>query len=153
MLIQTEEILNDRPITKLSEDPHDSSVLRPSDLLRMTQKDPSPVIPVFSSDLYKTGWRQVQYLTELFWNKWMLYYIPELQGRQKWKREKYNLKVGDIVLVSDVQSYRKFWPIGLVTEAIKDDDGLVRTVKVRSQGKEILRSVNKLVLLEGSLND
>jgi hypothetical protein len=153
ILIQAEEILNDRPITKLSEDPRDLSVLRPNDLLRSSQKAPSPAIPVFSADLYKYGWRQVQYLTELFWNKWMRYYVPELQGRTKWRREKYNLKTGDVVLVSDVQSYRNLWPIGLVVEAKKDEDGLVRTVTIRTRGKEILRSVNKLVLLEGSLDD
>ena len=153
VLIQAEEILNNRPITKLSEDPNDCSILRPSDLIHAIQRDPSPTVSVFSPDLYNKGWRQAQYMTELFWSKWMRYYLPELQGRQKWRKEKHNLKFGDVVLVVDMQNYRNYWPLGLVIQATQDDDGLVRTVKLRSCGKEIIRAINKVVLLESSLNE
>ena len=148
---QAEEILNNRPITKLSDQPHDPRVLRPSDILLSSSRNVSPSVQTFSADLYRNSWRQSQYLVDLFWSKWIRHYLPELQGRQKWRIERNNLKIGDVVLVTDVQTYRNFWPLGLVTDVIKSDDGLVRTVKLRCQGKEIIRSINKVVFLEGSL--
>jgi hypothetical protein len=88
-------------------------------------------------------------LVDLFWNKWIRYYLPELQTRQKWRKERPNLKVGDVVLITDIKTYRNFWPLGIIIEAKSDDDGLVRKIKLRSQGKELLRATNKIVLLEG----
>ena len=153
VLVMAEEILNNRPISKVSEDPHDPTPLRPSDLLLVSHRDTSPTVQTFSSDLYKKSWRQAQYLTEIFWSKWIHHYLPELQGRQKWRRERQNLKVGDVVLVTDTQTCRNYWPLGLVTEVMMDSENLVRTVRLKSQGKEIVRSINKLVLLEGYLDE
>ena len=85
VLVMAEGILNNRPISKLSEDPHDPTPLRPSDLLLVSHRDTSPTVQTFSSDLYKKSWRQAQYLTEIFWSKWIHHYLPELQGRQKWR--------------------------------------------------------------------
>ena len=44
-------------------------------------------------------WRQVQYLANLFWSRWIKEYLTILQSRQKWLMPKRNLVVGDIVLV------------------------------------------------------
>ena len=151
VLVLAEEIINRRPITKISDDPRDPSVLRPCDLLNMSHRDGSPTFQTFSADVYRKSWNQVQYLTDLFWTKWIRHYLPELQSRQKWRQEKPNLKIGDIVLITDLKAYRNVWPLGIVVDARPDVDGLVRTVKMKSGGKEITRATNKVVLLEGHI--
>ena len=49
-------------------------------------------------DVYaRRRWRQVQYLANMFWSRWIKEYLPILQNRQKWLMPKRNLS--DIVLV------------------------------------------------------
>ena len=67
----------------------------------------------------------------MFWTRWKQEYIPTLQTRRKWQHEERNLKAGDIVLLKDDQSCRNDWPIGLVINAIKSDDGNVRKAEIR----------------------
>lgn len=71
VLCEIEAILNDRPITKLSDDPNDLEPLTPNHLLQMKGK---PVLPpgLFDqSELYsKRRWKQVQYMCNLFWRRW-----------------------------------------------------------------------------------
>ena len=148
VLVQAEGIVNNRPITKISEDPCDPSVLRPSDLLLQFKRDVTPNVPICSANQYKKSWKHFQYLVDLFWSKWIKFYVPELQTRQKWRKESPNFKVGDVVLISDIKTYRNLWPLGIVLEVKKSDDGLVRTLKLRSLGKEIVRASNKIVHLE-----
>ena len=75
VLVLAEEIINRRPITKISDDPRDPSVLRPCDLLHMSHRDGSPTFQTFSADVYRKSWNQVQYLTDLFWTKWIRHYF------------------------------------------------------------------------------
>ena len=46
-------------------------------------------------------WRQVQYLAEVFWRRWIREYLLRLQARQKWVNPSRSFVVGDIVLVVD----------------------------------------------------
>ncbi|KAL0196748.1 hypothetical protein M9458_005288, partial [Cirrhinus mrigala] len=67
LFCEVEAILNDRPITKVSEDPNDLEALTPNHIL--------PPGLFEKSDLYiKRRWRQVQYVAELFWKRgsWMM---------------------------------------------------------------------------------
>jgi predicted KAP-like P-loop ATPase len=56
-------------------------------------------------------WRRAQFLANCFWTRWMKEYLPMLQERQKWIRERRNLEVNDLVLVVD----KKHSPWTLVT--------------------------------------
>ncbi len=52
-----------------------------------------------NQDLYRHRWRQVQYLADVFWCRWLKEYLPALQQRQKWLQPKRNLQVGDLVII------------------------------------------------------
>ena len=63
------------------------------------------------------------------------------------------LKVGDIVIIQE-DAPRAEWPLGKIVEASKDEQGLVRTVKIlvgtKSQTERpaiIERAVQKVVLI------
>lgn len=152
VLCEIEAILNDRPITKLSDDPNDLEALTPNHLLKMKGK---PVLPpgLFDkSELYsKRRWKQVQYICDLFWRRWTSEYLPLLQERQKWNREIRSFAPGDIVVIVDSTAPRGSWLMGRVLEVFPDKDGLVRSVRVQTKTNILERPVTKLCLLYDSL--
>ena len=148
---EVEAILNSRPITKVSDDPQDLEALTPNHILLYRT---NPLLPpgVFSSsDLYhRRRWRQVQYIAELFWKRWLLEYLPLLQERQKWSRTRRNFVPGDIVLIADSNALRSSWLLGRVLEAKPDARGHVRVVKLQTKTSVLERPVSKIcLLLEG----
>ena len=72
-----------------------------------------------------------------------------LQQRSKWHVRKPNLRVNDLVLLTDESAPREFWPLAIVTEIKPDEVGNVRTIVVKSSGgKEHERDIRKVALLE-----
>ena len=146
-----ESIVNSRPITKLSDDPSDPLPLTPNHRLLLRSGPTLPPGTFVKQDLYRRRWRQVQYLADIFWVRWLKEYLPALQARQKWTKTSRNLQVGDLVLMLQDNMPRNNWPLGLITEAYPGPDGLVRTVQVKTQTGIFKRSVDKICLLEANL--
>ena len=102
------------------------------------------------ADVYcRTRWRQVQYLADIFWNRWRKEFLSQLQERQKWNKESRNFKVNDIVLVKDVNMPRSQWPIARISKTYPSDDGFVRKVQlfIPTSKSELQRPIQKLILL------
>ncbi|KAK3737962.1 hypothetical protein QZH41_000763 [Actinostola sp. cb2023] len=87
LMCEVESIVNGRPITKVSDDPKDLDALTPNHLLLLRAGTATPP-GVFSKDdnYTRRRWRQVQYLSNLFWLRWTKEYLPSLQQRQKWNK-------------------------------------------------------------------
>ena len=92
-------------------------------------------------------WRQVQYLSDLFWKRWVREYLPFLQERQKWLIPQRNVQVGDIVLVVDPSAPRGSWPLGKVQAVFPDGSGWVRSAEVKTKASTLVRPVTKLVMV------
>ena len=148
LLCLVESIINGRPLTVISDDTRDPEPLTPNHLLLLRQSNILPPDVFGSHDLYsRRRWRQVQYLADLFWRRWIREYLPSLQCRQKWLKEKKNLKVGDIVLIVEDLPRNK-WLMGRISEAFPGKDQLVRCVKVKHSTGTLTRPVHKVCLLE-----
>ena len=147
---EAESIVNSRPLTKCSDDPSDGGALTPNHLLLLRENAPTPLGTFQRSDLYRQRWRQVQYLSSQFWKRWIREYLPLLHARQRWHDVQTNLKVGELVLVMSENTPRGLWPLGLVMNVSEGRDGLVRSARVKTQYKEMVRPVTKLIRLEGS---
>lgn len=99
---EVECILNDRPITKLSDDPNDLDPLTPNHLLLLKGKRALPPGVFEPHDQYvRRRSREVQYLSDIFWKGWLHEYLPLLQERQKCNQKKRSLFSGDIVVIMD----------------------------------------------------
>jgi hypothetical protein len=146
---EVESMINGRPITKVGDDPADMSALTPNHLLLLDGQNLGPPGEFSCSD-YRRRWRQVQHLSDMFWKRWVREYLPELQVRSKWHRQKENLRVGDLVLLLGEGTPRTLWPMGVVSEVFPSTDGLVRSVRVRTKVRSFIRPVAKVVLLEAS---
>ena len=144
-----ENIVNGRPITKLSSDPTDAAPLTPNHLLRMRSGPDLPPGLFVKQDLYKRRWRQIQYMADVFWKRWLSEYLPVLQERQKWLSPRRNLQKGDLVLVRFENTPRAQWPLGLVIKTYPGTDGRVRSVQIKTQTGVYDRPVVKICLLEG----
>lgn len=151
VMTEVEKILNDRPITSISDDPGDQPPLTPNMLLLMKT---NPCIPqgIFrKEDVYaRRWWKQVQYIANVFWKRWMHEYLPLLQVRQKWQRPMSNIQIGDIVLIAQENVPRGQWPLGRVREVNVGRDGLTRSCLIKTQNSELVRPITKLCLLECS---
>ena len=150
IMTEVEKILNDRPLTKLSEDPKDLEALTPNHLL-LSHRNHCLAPGDFSTasaDKYTRCWRQAQYLSNIFWRRWVDEYLLSLQERQKWFRPHRNLAVGDVVLITDQHSPRGQWPMAIVEEVIADRDGDVRQATLRTARCTLTRDIRKLCLLE-----
>ena len=67
LMCEVESILNNRPITQVSDELNDLKVLKPSHLLLLRE---APLLPPCMSDekdIYRRRWRQVQHLAHVFW--------------------------------------------------------------------------------------
>jgi hypothetical protein len=154
LMCEVEAILNGRPLTKVSDDPNDMEALTPNHLLLLQPGNnlPPGVFRKEDSLLHKR-WRQVQYLANVFWRRWLKEYLPSLQERQKWGGVKRNFAVNDIVLVRDDNASRASWPLGRILEVYYNRrDGLVRSVKLKTKTSVLVRPIDKIVLLEAAEN-
>lgn len=150
LMCEVESIVNGRPLTKVSDDPRDLEALTPNHLLLLRSGPTLPPGVFRKEDVYsRRRWRQVQYLSDVFWRRWLKEYLPSLQERQKWQRSTSNFDVGDIVLVVDEKSPRNSWPLGRILEVKPNrGDGLVRRATLQTKTSVLERPIDKIVLLE-----
>ena len=148
LFCEVEAIVNGRPLTTVSEDPHDIEPLTPNHLLLMKVKPTLPPAISDSKDQYaRRRWKQIQFLADLFWRRWVREYLPQLQERQKWNNPVPNVVENDIVLIVDNSQPRGSWPMGKVEQTMPDSQGQVRVVKVRTKSGMFVRPVSKLITL------
>ena len=147
LMCEVESIINSRPLTQSSDDPNDLGVITPNDLLLMkpTRGPPGEFIP---KDVYaRHRWRQVQYIADIFWKRWVREYLPALQERQRWLQPRRSLQVGDVVLIADHTFPRCSWPMGRIEAVYPDKTGLVRRAKVKTATTTLMRPTTKLCML------
>ena len=153
LFCEVESIINSRPLTEMPNSPNDREVLTPNHLLILQPGETFPPGTISKKDTYsKRRWFQIQYLSNIFWSRWVKEYLPLLQERKKWVAPERNVKLGDIVLVMD-NSPRNSWCLAKVVEIFKDKHELVRSVKLKTKSTELIRPITKLCLiLEGDLD-
>ena len=150
LLTEVESILNNRPLTHISTDSEDLEALTPNHILLGLHKQWGFVTDVDKKDVTsRKHWRQVQALTQMFWERWLKEYLPEQTKRVKWREHSTNLVAGQLVVLSDEQSKKKGkWCLARISRTLPGDDGIVRTVEVRTADGTYIRPVTKLFRLE-----
>lgn len=153
VMCEVEAILNNRPLTAASSDPNDLEPLTPNQLLQLkVQPIPPPGVFKKEDSYARRRWKQVQYIANLFWKRWMKEYLPLMQSRQKWTHPKRNFKPEDIVLVADTNAPRGVWLLGRVLEARADSRGHVRSVILKTKSGMLERPISKICLLVEASN-
>ena len=149
LFCEVEDVVNQRPLTPVSEDIDDLEALTPNHLLRPGTTRGLPLGGLLLEEPYRKRWKHVQFLADQFWKRWLREYLPLIRSRQKGFRSRRNFQPNDMVIVSGEGTHRHQWPLGRIVEAMPDKDGLVRRAKVKTARGMILRPVNRLCHLEG----
>lgn len=101
-MTEVESVLNSRPLMPNGNNPTDFEALTTNHLLLLQPNGSMPPGVFSKDDLYcRRHWRQIQYLADVFWKRWLSSYLPALQECQKWTRRSRNFCVGNLVLVVD----------------------------------------------------
>ena len=158
VLFEAANLVNERPIGHISNDPDDGSYLCPNQLLLGRASNRVPSGPFGDPKNLKQRFLLLQQIVDAFWRKWTRDYFPSLIVRKKWHTAKRNLCVGDIVMVQDSNTVRGEWRMGKVCAVYPDKNGVVRNVEVKCKPHTdaqspkvahitIKRAVQRLVVL------
>ena len=128
-------VVNEWPITPLSDDPRDNTVVTPASLLTPGLDPYTPVGIAHERDELRRDFRFNLALADRFWRDWVAFYLPTLQGRNKWRETSKNLQIGQLVLVGDWEGFTKRgnYRVGRVAEVFPQTHhgkSIVRRAKV-----------------------
>lgn len=148
LLVQVEGILNSRPITPASSDPHDLEALTPAHFLigRPLTSLPDPDLSEINVGRLDR-WQLIQQQQQMFWNRWSKEHVTRLQQRPKWMKITNQIKVGNLVLIKEERLPPLKWKLGRVLQVYPGSDDIVRTVLLKAAEGEITRPIHKLCLL------
>ncbi len=147
LLCEIEAVLNSRPLYQRSSDPTDLEALTPGHLLtgEALTAVPTPcLLDVRENRLNQ--YQLVQNRVQHFWRRWSREYLNTLQQRNKWMWQRENVSVGDLVLLVE-ETPPATWKMGRIEKLHTGDDGLVRTVTVKTATNSLKRPIVKLVPL------
>ena len=148
VLTECEAMLNNRPLTYISNDPNDMEPLTPANFLYN-----QCTTLILRHDLesqhtsLKKRWLHCQNVVSRIWQRWQKEYLPTLQQRSKWNEKKRNILQEDIVLVMDAKQPRGQWLLGRIVGVNGDDKGIVRSAEVKTMHGVHRRPITKLILL------
>lgn len=148
-LLEASNIVNSRPLTHLPISCEDEYPLTPNSFLLGCQNSIQTVGPI-DEKLWclRKQWRIAQGLKNHFWKRFIKEYLPTLTRREKWCNRTEPLKVGDLVLVCDVDAPRSEWIKARVEEILTANDGQVRSAVVKTNGRSFKRPASKLAVLD-----
>ena len=128
LMAEVQRILNSKPLTPVSNDLNDLEPLMPNHLLLLQANTHLPPgVFVKEDTCCKCRWRQVQYMSDIFWKCWLKEYLPTLQLRQKWCNPCCCFAVNDLVLVMNGNVHRGKWALARVVQVHCGKDGYVRS--------------------------
>jgi hypothetical protein len=148
ILTKIEAIVNSRPLTPMSEDPTDLSVLTPGHFLigrPLIAKPERRHLKINENRLDK--YNRLQQVQQRFWDAWYHEYLHQLQTRPVGFREKQDFEIGQLVLLKDDNLPTMKWLTGRIIHIYPTKDGITRRVKVHTSKGDKDRDVRYLCLL------
>ncbi|XP_051153762.1 uncharacterized protein LOC127277018, partial [Leptopilina boulardi] len=130
-MCEIEAIVNSRPLTPMTMDPNDVSVLTPGHFLI---GEPLTTIPAWDYTQTPVNrlsrWECLQKMKRDLWKRWSREYLNELNVRSKWHSGSPEvIKEGTLVILRDDNLPPLRWSLGRVSQIYPGDDGVIRVVK------------------------
>lgn len=148
-LIETENMVNSRPLTHLPVTPEDPEPLTPNHFLlgcTNSTQTPAPYEPRLMC--LRKQWRVVQNLKNGMWHQWLREYLPELTRRTKWCLPSKPLTVGCLVFICDPDLPRTQWKRGRVIQLHTSKNDVARSAKVKTSTGVYHRPISNLAILD-----
>lgn len=153
VLLEVANLVNQRPIGRIPNDPDDGSYICPNDILLGRASSEVPQGPFKETKNPRHRVEFVQKIIDSFWKRWSRDVFPSLVPRKQWQVEKRNVRPNDIVVVADSNAVRGKWSIGRILEVHPGPDGRVRNVKVKTSMGEYERPITKIAVIHPAEGD
>lgn len=95
-------------------------------------------------------WQLVQKMHQLFWSRWRIEYLTQLQEKSKWLNHEKQPEINDLVLIKDDNAPSNKWPMARIIKSHPGKDGLVRVVTLKAKSNILKRPITKICLLPKS---
>ena len=149
-LCEVESMLNQRPLTPISDEVNHLKALSPCHFIIGSYENTVPGVFHKQQIDYRQKWRSVQAAVNVFWNRRKKEYLPSLNLRKRWTQRNRKFRVGDLVIISSHDVPRSYWPMGRIVEVYPGRDGVVHSVKRKTNNCELSRPSALLSLLEAA---
>ncbi|XP_043466586.1 uncharacterized protein LOC122501306 [Leptopilina heterotoma] len=149
VLCDCESVINSRPLTYLSEDPNDLVPITPNMFLLEIKESGVPDCDSFDMNKFKGRYKYRQVLKNELRMRFRNEYLGTLNyasSRRSVKNKE--IKVGDVVLISNDCDKRIEWPLARVVEIFPGKDNIVRVVRLKTASGFLIRPVQRLCPLE-----
>ena len=145
--LEIANLINQRPIGRVSTDPNEGTYLCPNDILLGRASSKIPQGPFRETRDPRKRVEFVQRIVDDFWKHWQRDVFPALVPRRKWNADRRNVRVNDVVVVENPNVVRGNWTIGKVIEVFPGKDSKVRNVRVKTSCGEYERPVNRIAVI------
>ncbi|XP_064632801.1 uncharacterized protein LOC135491084 [Lineus longissimus] len=153
-LIEVEAVLNSRPLTQNSPDPHDFSAMTPNHFLLGCADRKIPPVECQDREINsRRRWRQCQVIANRVCSRSKKEYLQTLTVRSRWTKDADSTTVGSLVLLVDEETPRGHWELGCITVTYRGDDGRVHAVDVKTARNTYRRPAAKVCILEENVNN
>jgi hypothetical protein len=151
VLAEAVQKINSRPLTWNPRPEGESLCVQ--DLMLGSAKPGQAEVRFESGKKLTKRFENVQRTQQEFWRRWVEEIFPEKLRQSKWKQEKRDLKVGDIVLRKDETAAGQTYKYAKVVRVHTSTDGKVRAadIEYKLPGESVFRTttrpIHKLVLV------
>ena len=149
---EVEAVMNNRPLTYVTEDQDDLIPLTPAMFMYDMPYSNVPESQVITVSGLHSKFKNMQQLSSELKSRFREEYLSQLVQRGK-DRKHEDFKVGDVVLVGVDNKKRIEWPMARVLELIPGKDGKCRVAKVKTTTGELIRPLQRLYPLEISCQE
>ena len=146
-LLEVANLLNERPIGRIPNDPDHGAYLCPNDIILGRATNKVPQGPFRHTENPRHRFEFCQKIVDAFWKRWYLDVLPQLMPRKKWNIQSRNVKVNDFVIVADQNPIRGKWNVGRILQVFSGTDGLVRDVEVKTASGTYTRPITKICVI------
>ena len=146
-LLEVANLLNERPIGRIPNDPDDGAYLCPNDIILGRATNKVPQGPFRHTENPRHRFEFCQKIVDTFWKRWYRDVLPQLMPRKKWNTQSRNVKVNDFVIVADQNPIRGKWNAGRILQVFPGTDGLVRNVEVKTASGTYTRPITKISVI------
>ena len=146
-LLEVANLVNQRPIGRIPNDPDDGSYLCPNDILLGRASSKVPQGPFHQTQNPRHRFEFVQKIVDSLWTRWTRDVFPSLLPRKKWHSEKRNVRVDDFVIMQSPNAVRGKWNVGRIINVYPGQDGRVRNVKIKTRDGEYQRPISKIAVI------
>ena len=150
VLMDVETQVNRRPLSYV-EDDLELPTLTPASFLfqRSSQLPEGPAWQIHDKDLRRRA-KFLKSCKDQLWNRWQREYLTALREKDNLvhKTAKYQVRVGEAVIVRSDSKNRGKWPLAIVEATYPGPDGHTRAVQLRTSKGVIQRPVQHLYPLD-----